>query len=227
MTDLHDRSALEAVGPHYDGQIMLEVRRRTREAIHAIAGQVRPGMVEEDAVAMARQLLLERRLLRGWHGIYVRFGANTLKPFGASSEPGWVLGEDDIFFIDIGPVWEKWEGDGGETFVTGSDPDMAAARRDVRVLFDRVQRLWREERVSGEALYRFAETEARSMGWVLNLDLSGHRLADFPHSAIFKGSLAEAPFTPTAELWVLEMHIRHPERPFGAFYEDMLLEPSG
>lgn len=62
------------------------------------------------------------------------------------------------------------------------------------------------------------------MGWRLNLDLSGHRLSDFPHSAFFKGGVAEAPFAPSPELWVLEMHIRHRTRPFGAFYEDMLID---
>lgn len=219
-----DRATIEAVGENYDRQIMLEVRERTRRAIHAIAARISPGMVEEDAVVMARSLLAEAELLRGWHGTYVRFGANTLIPYGASSEPGRVLGENDIFFIDIGPIWRKWEGDGGETFVVGNDPEMAAAQRDVRVLFDAVRDVWRRDRLSGEGLYRFAEREAEAMGWSLNLDLSGHRLSDFPHSAFFKGSLAEAPFAPTAELWVLEMHIRHPIRPFGAFYEDMLID---
>lgn len=101
------REAIEAVGDRYDRQIMLEVRERTRRAIHAIAARISPGMVEEDAVVMARSLLAEAELLRGWHGIYVRFGSNTQIPYGASSEPGRVLGENDIFFIDIGPIWRS------------------------------------------------------------------------------------------------------------------------
>jgi hypothetical protein len=73
------------------------------------------------------------------------------------------------------------------------------------------------------ALYDFAAAEARAMGWELNLDMSGHRLADFPHAVLHKGALAEAPFAPSPGLWVLEIQIRHPDRPFSAFYEDLLL----
>ena len=37
--------------------------------------------------------------------------------FRAPSEPGTILQENDIFFVDIGPVWQKWEGDAGNTHV--------------------------------------------------------------------------------------------------------------
>ena len=56
--------------------------------------------------------------------------------------------------------------------------------------------------------------------------MSGHGLADFPHAALHKGALAETPFTPSAGLWMLEIQIRHPKRPFSAFFEDLLLEPA-
>ena len=56
------------------------------------------------------------------------------------------------------------------------------------------------------------------------MDLSGHRLSDFPHSAHYDGPLAEVEFRPNPNLWVLEIAIAHPERKFGAFYEDLLLE---
>ena len=32
-----------------------------------------------------------------------------------------MLAEDDIYFVDIGPVWRHWEGDGGDTFTTGGE----------------------------------------------------------------------------------------------------------
>ena len=65
------------------------------------------------------------------------------------------------------------------------------------------------------------------MGWELNMDLSGHRISEFPHEAHYAGSMADLDFTPSAgPLWVLEIHIRHPTEKYGAFYEDMLLEDS-
>lgn len=215
----------EAVGQHYDLAMMLETRSRTRQAIERIAAGIQPGMLEETAVEYARQVLKEAQMVRGWHGIHVRFGPNTLKPFGVPSEPGVRLRDNDIFFIDIGPVWQKWEGDGGDTFVVGNDPQMHQAKQAVREVFNRVRAKWLADRVSGQDLYQYAAAQARSLGWELNLHMSGHRLADFPHAALHKGSLADAPFSPSNALWVLEIQIRHPERPFSAFYEDLLLDP--
>jgi Xaa-Pro aminopeptidase len=214
---------LERVGTAFAADTMLSVRDKTRAAIHAIAAQRRPGMVEEDAVEMAKGILKGAGMRRGWHDVYVRFGSNTTKTFGAPSDPGIVLGDDDIFLIDIGPVWEKWEGDGGDTFVTGEDAEMTRCARDAKALFHEVRSKWRDDRLTGQALYEFAERRATELGWKLNLDLSGHRISDFPHAAVYEGPLAEVPFHPAPLLWVLEIHIRHPEKAYGAFFEDMLL----
>ncbi len=219
-------SPLEAVGANFAKEQMLLVRGKVREMIHATAARIEPHMLEDDAVEMVRDMLAERDMLRGWHDIHVRFGSNTLKTFGAPSDPGIKLKTNDIFFIDIGPVWREWEGDGGETFTVGSDPEMKAAAVDVKQLFHTVRHKWSTTGMSGKALYEFATEEARQMGWELNLDLSGHRLSDFPHAAIYDGPLADVDFKPAPLLWVLEMHIRHSERGFGAFFEDMLLDDS-
>jgi hypothetical protein len=101
---------------------------------------------------------------------------------------------------------------------------MQRAVIDVETLFHAVRRTWLTTGMTGKALYEFAVAEAGRMGWELNMDLSGHRLSDFPHAAIYDGPLADVDFRPAPLLWVLEIHIRHPERGFGAFYEDMLLD---
>jgi Xaa-Pro aminopeptidase len=226
MTELETPS-LEAVGEAWSPDQMFKVRALTRAAIHEIAEHCAPGMVEEDAVEMAHDILAAHGMVRGWHDVYVRFGPNTTKTFGEASDPGVVLGPDDIFLIDIGPVFEKWEGDGGDTFVTGAHPTMAKAAVDARKLFHAVRKKWETERATGHALYDFAVAEAERMGWVLNMDLSGHRISEFPHEAHYAGPMADIDFTPSAgPLWVLEIHIRHPTEKFGAFYEDMLLDDS-
>jgi Xaa-Pro aminopeptidase len=221
-----EQADLERVGPAFSPDKMLAVRTMTRDAIHAIAAAIRPGMVEEAAVEMAKEQLAERGLLRGWHDVCVRFGRNTVKTFGAPSEPGVVLGEDDIFFVDIGPVFEQWEGDGGDTYLTGANADMARCASDARALFHRVRGQWVQRGWSGQKLYEYAEAQARELGWELNLELSGHRLSDFPHAAIYEGTMLTLPFSPSSMAWVLEMHIRHPAHLFGAFFEDMLLDDS-
>lgn len=202
---------------------LLEQRARTHAAVTAIAAAIRPGMLEEEAVAAANGLLAERQMRRGWHKVNIRFGVNTTLHFHTPSQPGVALGDNDIFFIDIGPVFEHWEGDAGDTFVLGDDGDLTRCAADARAVFHSARRQWLAEGLSGRALYDFAAAEASRLGWVLNLDMNGHRISDFPHKPIFAGSLAEIEFAPTAGLWVLEIQIRHPTRPFGAFFEDLLL----
>ncbi len=94
---------LEEVGAAFTTEKMLAVRGVTRAAIHEIASRCKPGLVEEDAVEMAKDILAGHGMVQGWHDVYVRFGTNTTKTFGAASDPGIVLGEDDVFLIDIGP----------------------------------------------------------------------------------------------------------------------------
>jgi Xaa-Pro aminopeptidase len=181
-------------------------------------------MTEEDAKTAARATLRSLGMRRGWHHIIVRVGSNTTKSFMERSERGVVVRPDDLFFVDIGPIYGDIEGDAGDTFVVGDDPDHHRARRDVRAIWDLVRRRWLDEHATGQALYAFAAETAADLGWRLNLDLSGHRLGDYPHAAHYDGSMADVPDRLRAERWVLEIALAHPGRPFGAFYEDLLLD---
>src|SRR6202789_4082811 len=101
------QATLEKTGAAFTTEKMLAVRGVTRAAIHEIAALCKPGMVEEDAVEMAKNILASHGMVQGWHDVYVRFGTNTTKTFGAPSDPGIGLGTDDFFLIDIAPVFEK------------------------------------------------------------------------------------------------------------------------
>jgi methionyl aminopeptidase len=217
-------TTLEATGAKFSLDALMDMRVRTRKAVHMIATRIKPGMKEEDAKESARQVLTSLGMRRGWHHIIVRCGPNTTKDFMARSERGVVLGEDDIFFVDIGPVYRGIEGDAGDTFVFGDNPLHHKAKQDVREIWEQVRQVWFSEELSGRELYDVAIAKAESFGWQLNMDLSGHRLSDFPHSAHYDGPLAEVDFRPRPNLWILEIAIRHPEQSFGAFYEDLLLE---
>ena len=214
----------ERVGSAFTEDGMLAARHLTRAAIQQIAGAVRPGMVEEDAVEHAKGVLAHLGLHATWHPVRVRFGTNTIKAMKQPSTPGVVLKENDIFFVDIAPRHEAWEGDGGASFVVGHDLDLERCARNSEELFHEVRAAWRRHGWTGARLYEYADQRARKMGWELNFDLPGHRLSDFPHAAIHTGSLAQAAFPPSPMRWVLEIHLRDPGRQFGAFFEDLLLE---
>jgi Xaa-Pro aminopeptidase len=215
---------LEAIGEKFAVKPFLDMRQRTRRAILDIAARVEVGMVEEDARAMAKEVLSSGGMQKGWHHIIVRFGPNTTKDFMEPSDKGIVLGRDDIFFVDIGPVFGDLEGDGGDTFVFGSDADHHRAKSDVKLIWNEVRDRWFRDGLTGRDLYDYAEKTAAEKGWKLNRDLSGHRLSEFPHSVHYDGAMAAVDFRPSPLLWVLEIAIIHPERRFGAFYEDLLLE---
>jgi methionyl aminopeptidase len=224
MTTAMDMESIEATGHKFSLDELMYVRARTRRAVHLIADKVEVGMAEEEAKDVARSILTSLGMRRGWHHIIVRCGSNTTKDFMARSEPGVVLQENDIFFIDIGPIFQNCEGDAGDTFVFGENPEHHRAKRDVRSIWEDVRRVWFDEGITGQELYDYAVKTAEEAGWKLNLDLSGHRLSDYPHSAHYDGALADVGFRPNPNLWVLEIAIAHPDGGFGAFYEDLLLE---
>nr|WP_238935134.1 M24 family metallopeptidase [Pseudomonas typographi] len=201
---------------------MQHAQAMTWSAIERLAARIAPGMRETEARALGQHVLAELDMQRIWHPLLVRFGANTLKTFGQRSDGDPVLGADDIFFIDMGAVWQGHEGDAGHTFTTGDDPQRAACAAAAKALFERVQARWQQGRVSGAHLYDYAQAQARAMGWRLNLDIKGHRVSDFPHSVHRGGDLGDFEQYPNPGLWILEIQIAHPSEPYGAFYEDLL-----
>ncbi|HEY1824388.1 MAG TPA: M24 family metallopeptidase [Acidimicrobiales bacterium] len=222
MSEL-DAATIEGVGERYDVESMMDVRRRTRLALRAIAEQCEVGMTERQARTMARDTLDALDLRRGWHPTLVRFGPNTVREFLDRDGGDVRLREADIFFIDIGPVFNELEGDAGETFTTGADLDFERCARDVRAIWDEVREGWFVHRLSGRRLYEFAAQRCAERGWVLNLELTGHRISDYPHKVHFAGAMSEVELVPSSDLWVLEIGLAHPNRTYGAFYEDTLL----
>jgi methionyl aminopeptidase len=216
-------AAAERIGPAFSVDGMLLARQKTRQAIHDISALIEPGMVEEDAVVLAKEILVTSGMELSWHPTRVRFGINTMKSMKQASVPGVTLQENDIFFLDIAPRVQAWEGDGGASFTVGTNSEYERCARDAESLFHEVRCVWTKDKLTGQELYAFADCKARSMGWQLNFDLPGHRISDFPHAAIYAGSLAEFDARPSAMRWILEVHVRDPKGRFGAFFEDMLL----
>lgn len=214
---------LEGVGSSFSIDKMLHTRRLTIEAVHKIAEGVTPGMTERASRKIALSTLTAMGLRRGWHPALVRFGENTTKDFLDRSNLDITLGENDIYFVDIGPVYGDTEGDAGDTFVVGDNPEHHRITRDVREIWNLTRADWFELGLTGRDLYQAAQRYSEERGWKLNFELTGHRLSDYPHQAHYGGSMAEVDIVPSPDLWVLEIHIAHPDGNFGAFFEDTLL----
>lgn len=219
----HDIAALERVRDGFSATAFLNARRTTREFVAEFKRDIVPGIEEAAATALLATRLRAAGALLHWHRPLVRIGVNTTKRFGERSAPGVRLGDPDICFVDIGPVWNGYEGDYGETIVVGDDPERLRCARDARAIFELLGEAWRGEALTGRQLYERAAALAQARGWLLNRAYDGHRLGDFPHHAYYRGGLSTVDARPAPSLWVLEVQIVHPAGTYGAFHEDLLL----
>lgn len=214
---------MERVGPSYSIEKMKEASRLSWKALHLIASKIHPGMDEAEATLLAKAEFKALGATAHWHRPLVRFGSGTLKIFNEPSDPRTVLQVDDIFFLDVGPVWDGHEGDVGRSFVIGSDPEKTRVVNASRCIWEETSEEWKKG-VTGVSLYAFAEARAKERGVLLVSEIQGHRLSDFPHAALVKGAvLGRQEFVPAPGAWVLEIQVRHPTLPFGAFHEDLLV----
>ena len=198
-------------------------------------GLIRPGITESslnaDIYALAHEMY---GISTYWHKRIVRAGKNTLLPY-AENPHDLTIGEDDILFLDLGPVFEQWEADFGRTFVLGSDPVKLKMRHDVGSAFaDGKQYFNDHPGTTSSELFRYAESLAEKYGWEFGGPIAGHLIGHFPHEKIAndKVTLYVHPKSdlPMRSLdsegrkrhWILEIHFVDREREIGGFYEELL-----
>jgi Xaa-Pro dipeptidase len=171
---------------------------------------------------------------RHWHRRIVRAGENTLQPF-SEHPPDRIIADDDIVFLDFGPIFEEWEADFGRTFLLSDDPDKMALR-------DALPRVWQTGRdhferhpdISGAQLFDYVVGAARDEGFGWGSHIAGHLVGEFPHKKI-AGTGVEWYIAPGSNKpmrrkdprgrlchWILEIHLVGPARRFGGFYEELL-----
>lgn len=203
--------AIEAAGIVVAGRTELEVER----AIFAIASR-------------------EFGVTQHWHDRIVRAGPNTLLVAGEAG-PDRTIGEDDIVFLDLGPVFGAWEADVGRSYAVGGDPVKHALCADLARVFDALQaRFLADPDITGETLYAAAHEEADRRGWSFGGRIAGHLVGEHPcaRNPHDKALRRIAPGN-TVRMrdpdpdgrprhWILEVHLVARDRDFGGFYERLL-----
>ena len=160
------------------------VQARTFAALREIAGSFTPGMLEAEALALTSRPPGGARLreelapplcpLRPQH---------LVDSYGKPSLPDTRLRDEDIFFLDIGPVLDGVRRRRGRHLRGRRRRAAAALRRGRRALWRKTRDAWRERNLSGPALYAAAQESAAALGWTLNPEWAGHRISEFPHHA--------------------------------------------
>jgi Xaa-Pro dipeptidase len=196
---------------------------------------IRPGQTETDIndaiYALAEQTYGIRRY---WDKRIVRAGRNSLAPYD-ENPPNLTVAEDDILFLDLGPVFEDWEADFGRTYVVGDDPLKRKLCRDIEDSFAKGKRYFHERPdIRCAELYEYACPLTRENGWEYGGPIAGHLIGVFPHEKISgdKVTLYVHPHnhdrmrTLDAEgrkrHWIFEIHFVDRARQIGGFYEELL-----
>jgi Xaa-Pro aminopeptidase len=214
----------ETVGEIFRPELLQRARDLSLETILRTSKTIQPGMTEAEVKTKLTEIQTELGAPKSWHPPQIRFGVNTLFPFGKPGQENVTLKENDIYFLDIGPLFDEHEGDVGRSFIVGNDPEMKRCCEDVEKIWYEVRNHWKTKGKTGQELYQFAKVRAIMRGWNLSLEkANGHRIADFPHTAKKRGAIETFDKIPMENRWILEIQIRHPEKPFGAFYEDILV----
>lgn len=212
----------ELCGEKFNLDQYLKAQEKTRQLVREFSMLIHPGMDEAEGKKLLEKFMDDSDLEKRWHPTKFRMGPNTTCNFRDNSIP-YTLSQNDIFFVDIGPVYFDHEGDYGETFVVGNDPALKKLGNAAKDIFYTTQTEWKKNKLSGHDLYLFAQDEALKLGFRLNSNMYGHRLGDFPHAVFSKKKLGSLNFTPAAHMWVLEIHLIDDKTNRGAFFEDILI----
>ncbi|QNG20865.1 aminopeptidase P family protein [Rhodococcus triatomae] len=223
-----------------DAERTASLRDAETKAVHLFdevvaRGLLAPGRTESAVSDDIRDLSVELFGTRKyWHKRIVRAGVNTLEPY-KSNPPDRVIGEDDIAFLDFGPIFEEWEADFGRTYVLGDDPAKIALRDALEPVWLEGRRFFESEPdVTGARLYDHVVRVAAERGLEFGAEIAGHLVGEFPHEKI-RGDSVTNYITPGSDLpmrrtdgqgrpchWILEIHLVDRGRGIGAFFEQLL-----
>lgn len=220
---------------------LLAAERKAEALFDAIEakGLIAPGRsereIEQDIYALAER---DFGVQTHWHKRIVRAGPNTVSIFN-ENPPIRQVEEDDMVFLDLGPVFEEWEADVGRTYVIGDDPAKHKLRADLEIIFDGLCRHYEAHAdITGAELYAEALRQAAKAGWWFGGQIAGHIVGEFPHARLpgDKDHYRISAANPTRmrdpdaagqdKNWIIEVHLVDLERRYGGFYERLFV-PAG
>jgi Xaa-Pro dipeptidase len=203
-------------------------------------GLIRAGKLESELTTDIHELAHRRfGLRRHWHKRVVRSGPNTLLTYHDQAVDRRIE-EDDIVYLDFGPVFDAWEADFGRTYALGTDPHKRRLITDLAAAFMRGKELYEASpRLTCGQLYDFVADLAQPGGWEFGAPSAGHLIGYFPHEhaagdskrlSIHHGNdlmLRERDENGMMRHWILEIHFIDRTRQIGGFYEELLTSDRG
>jgi Xaa-Pro dipeptidase len=216
---------------------LLAAQKRAQALFEDIVarGMIRPGKLESELTAEIHALAQARfGVRRHWHKRIVRSGPNTLLTYHGPDADRRIE-DDDIVYLDFGPVFDEWEADFGRTYALGADPKKHRLIGDIAAAFRCGKELYRltPDLTAGQ-LYDFVADLAAPVGWEFGAATAGHLIGHFPHEisrtdaprfSIRHGNdlrLREPDVNGLARHWILEIHFIDRSNLIGGFFEELL-----
>ena len=169
-----------------------------------------------------------------WHKRIVRCGENTLMPYNENPK-NLILLEDDILFIDFGPIFEEWEADFGRTYVIGNDPYKLKLKKDIELAWHDGKKYFEKHAdINGAHLYEYCVKLASNYGWEFGGEIAGHLIGQYPHEKLEKedksnyihpdnlNKMLVNGINGKVKNWILEIHFVDRNKKIGGFFEQLL-----
>jgi Xaa-Pro dipeptidase len=152
--------------------------------------------------------------------------------------PERVIADDDMVFVDLGPVFADWEGDVGRSYAVGGGAAKRALCADLDPQFEFLRdHFIAHPDITGADLYDFACRSAANAGWRYGGKIAGHIVGEYNHrdwpgdrNLGRIGPMNPTPLSGPDHLgrdryWILEIHLVEPNGKFAGFYE-RLFDPT-
>lgn len=197
---------------------------------------IKPGKTEKELNVEIYNLAYKLfGIKKYWHKRIVRSGKNTLLPY-QHNPPDLTLTEDDILFVDFGPVFEQWEADFGRTYVIGSNPRKHQLKADIENAWQEGKEYAQERKfqLTGAELYNYTKKLANKYGWEFGNIHAGHLIGEFPHERV-QGEdeinyihpnnqtlMSDPDKFGNQRFWIYEIHFIDPIEKIGGFFEQLI-----
>jgi len=170
-----------------------------------------------------------------WHKKIVRSGKNTLAIY-PDNPPDRRINEDDILFIDLGPIVDGYEADIGRTYVLGVTPDKWRLKNDVEKAWYEIQEWYHSQSsMKASTLFHYAAAKAKEYGWEFGGEIAGHIVGKFPHEQPADPKSMELDIHPdnhndmslldaagNKRHWILELQFIDKQKQIGGYFEQLL-----